>query len=92
MAAAPTPDLDRHVQTSMNVVTGAVAIAMAFGIGLYILFQLNNATGGQIQTAYDLLSSQNTLLNTVVTFLFIGVVALVGIGLVKYLQGIRTGG
>ena len=82
-------DLGKHVNNAMDVIVGAIGIAMAFGIGLYILYQLNNSTGGQIQAAYNLLSGQSTLINTVVTFLFIGVVAAVGIALVKFLSTVR---
>lgn len=80
-------DLKTHADNAMYIIVAAIAIALAFGIGLYILNQLNNASGNQLTTAVNLLSSQSSLINTAVTFLFIAVVAGIGIGLVLYLKG-----
>jgi len=79
-------DLKAHADNAMYIIVAAIGIALAFGIGLYILNQLNNASNGQLSDAVNLLSGQSSLINTAVTFLFIAVVAGIGIGLVLYLR------
>jgi hypothetical protein len=85
-------DLGEHVNNAMNAVIGIVAIAIAFGIGMYILYQLNAGTGGNLTSAVSMLEGASNLISTAVTFLVIGVVAGIGIGLVLYLRGAWRGG
>jgi len=73
----------------MAGVIAAIGISIAFGIGYYILVQLNEAakTGGaNLTEAVNLLAGQTSLIGTAITFIIIGVVAGIGIGLVLYLQ------
>jgi len=79
-------DLKQHADHAMYMVIAGIAIALAFGIGSYILVQLNNASGGNIQVAVDMFNSQASMINTIVTFLFVGVVAGIGIALVLSLR------
>ena len=83
--------LRTHADNALYIVIAAIAIALAFGIGQFILTQLNQAAGGNLTEAVNLLTGQQTLLNTAVTFLVIGVVASVGIGLVLYLRSGMAG-
>jgi hypothetical protein len=85
-------NLDTHVNNAMSAVVGAVGISIAFGIGLYILTKLNEASGNQIQTAVDMFSNTQSIFSAVVTFLAVGAIAGIGIGLVSYLRSIRTRG
>lgn len=80
-------DIGPYVDSAFAVVIGAIGIAITFGIGYYIVQQLNQASNGQLPEAVSLIQQQNTVLGTIVNFLFIGVVAAIGIGLVLYLRG-----
>jgi len=84
-------DLSSHIRNAMSVIIAVVSIALAFGIGYYILVKLNDASGGNLTEAVNMLSSQTSLINTSITFLVIGVVAGIGIGLVVYLYSKFSG-
>jgi len=84
-------DLSWHVRNSMSAIIAAIAIALAFGIGSYILYKLNEGTGGNLTTAVNMLQNQSSLIGTVVTFLMVGVLAGIGIGLVVYLYNRFSG-
>jgi len=80
-------NLRTHVDNAMNAVIAAISVAIAFGIGTYIIAELDNASGGKLSSAVNMLNSTSSLVGTAVTFLIIGVVAAIGIGLVRYLRG-----
>jgi len=84
-------DLGGHVRNSMSAIIAAISIALAFGIGSYILYKLNEGTKGNLTKAVDMLESQSDLIGTVVTFLMVGVLAGIGIGLVVYLYNRFSG-
>jgi len=82
-------DLMTHVRNAMAGVIAAIGISIAFGIGYYILVQLNEAAkagGANLSEAVKLLAGETNLIGTAITFIIIGVVAGIGIGLVLYLQ------
>jgi len=74
-------DFGQYITTTQKVVVGIVSIALAGGIGSYILAQFNNGTGGQISQWVNLLNV--TMISTVVTILIVAVIAFIGIGLIK---------
>ncbi len=80
-------DLRKHADMALYIVVTAIAIALTFSIGTYIVFQLDQAAGGNLTAGVQLLSNQQTLINAAITFLVIAVVAAIGIGLVLYLKG-----
>ncbi|RLG66821.1 hypothetical protein DRN93_05690 [archaeon] len=79
----PEFDFKDYISTAQSVVVGIVAIALAGGIGSYILAQFNNGTGNQITEWVNLLNGRVSMISTVITILLVAVIALVGIGLIK---------
>ena len=78
-------DFGQYITTAQKVVVGIIGIALAGGIGSYILAQFNNGTGGQITEWVNLLNGRVSMISTVITILLVAVIALVGIGLIKLL-------
>jgi len=60
-------------------------VALFFGMGQYQLNALDQNSNGSLKEAVNMFSGQSGNINIVLTFLFIGAVAIVGIAIVKRL-------
>ena len=82
----PELDFEKHVDNSINVIIGIVSISLIGGISAYILYWLDNGTGNVASSWLHLLNNAQSMVNTVVTFLLVGVIAAVGFSLINYFR------
>ena len=78
-------DFRKHIDNATDIVAGIVSIALVGGIGSYILYVFQNNTGGNSQW-YGLLDAQTGLIQTLITILIVGAVAVVGFGVVGLIR------
>ena len=92
MAAPPRGegfDISVYTRNAMVAIVAVIAIALAFGIGLFILESLANTPGvGQsLGNVTGILTGLSGLVNTIAVFLIIFVVAVMAVALIMYLYG-----
>ena len=78
-------DFGKHVDNATEIIGGIITIALMGGIGSYILYTFSQNVNGSSQW-FNLLDNQVTLVQTLVTILIIGAVALVGFGVVNIIR------
>ena len=83
-------DIGHYGKILLDVVIALITVAIAFGIGKYIVVELNNGTNNSLSESLSFFSNQSGYVNMALTFLFIGIVAAVGIGLVQMMANIRA--
>ena len=83
-------EISKYGRELLNVVIALITVAIAFGIGQYIVTELNAGTNNSLAASMSFFTGQANYVNMALTFLFIGIVAAVGIALVKMMA--RIGG
>ncbi len=81
-------ELSKYGNELLRIVIALITVAIAFGIGQYIVTELNVGTNNSLQASESFFTSQANYVNMALTFLFIGVVAAVGIALVRMMAKI----
>ena len=75
-----------YTEAATSVIFAAITIAVAYGIGYYVVVKLNESTNNSMTAAIGILDAIKSPTTSVVTLLMILVIAFAAFGLINYIR------